>query len=273
MERAFPWVPFEERGLVTQLTLESCALPSSPGWEAKEPERTTTCRRKSGNGTSRAVGSSPPSTVRSRVRRTTGLARRQASVAALFAGDAERPEGRDHARGAAREGPEGAEYDAWPIRIGEGDQFGSGFVEINPNSKIPALVDRSGAEPVRVFESGAILVYLAEKFGEFLPASARSAPRPCPGCSGRWAARRSSAAASATSSPTRREDRICDQSLCDGGQAPARRLNRRLAENEYVAGQDYSIADIAIWPWYGGSRSAAATKAPTYSSPRTDMSM
>ena len=64
-----------------------------------------------------------------------------------------------------------AEYDAWPIRIGDGDQFGSGFVAINPNSKIPALVDRSGAEPVRVFESGAILVHLAEKFGEFLPAS------------------------------------------------------------------------------------------------------
>src|SRR4051794_13952807 len=68
-------------------------------------------------------------------------------------------------------GHEGAEYDAWPIRIGEGDQFSSGFVAINPNSKIPALVDRSGAEPVRIFESGAILVYLAEKFGKFLPAS------------------------------------------------------------------------------------------------------
>ena len=68
-------------------------------------------------------------------------------------------------------GHEDAEYDAWPIRIGEGDQFGSGFVDVNPNSKIPALVDRSGPEPVRVFESGAILVYLAEKFGEFLPAS------------------------------------------------------------------------------------------------------
>ena len=66
-----------------------------------------------------------------------------------------------------------AEYDAWPIRIGEGDQFGSGFVEVNPNSKIPALVDRSGKEPVRIFESGAILVYLAEKFGEFLPKSGR----------------------------------------------------------------------------------------------------
>jgi GST-like protein len=68
-------------------------------------------------------------------------------------------------------GHDGAEYDAWPIRIGEGDQFSSGFVAINPNSKIPALVDRSGAEPVRIFESGAILLYLAEKFGEFLPAS------------------------------------------------------------------------------------------------------
>src|SRR5678815_144693 len=71
-------------------------------------------------------------------------------------------------------GHKGAEYDAWLIRIGDGDQFGSGFVDVNPNSKIPALVDRSGPEPIRIFESGAILLYLAEKFGEFLPASGKS---------------------------------------------------------------------------------------------------
>ena len=78
---------------------------------------------------------------------------------------------RSCSRNCSSKGHDDAEYDAWPIRIGEGDQFGSGFVDVNPNSKIPALVDRSGAEPVRVFESGAILVHLAEKFGEFLPAS------------------------------------------------------------------------------------------------------
>jgi glutathione S-transferase len=86
----------------------------------------------------------------------------------------------------------------------DGDQFGSGFVAVNPNSKIPALVDRSGAEPVHVFESGAILMYLAEKFGAFLPAAGRSAPPACPGCSGRWAARRSWAAALAISTIMRR---------------------------------------------------------------------
>ncbi len=89
----------------------------------------------------------------------------------------------------------GAEYDAWLIKIGDGDQFGSGFVEINPNSKIPALMDRSGPKPVRIFESGAILVHLRPS----LP----PAPRRCPGCSGRWALLPSSAAASATSTPTR----------------------------------------------------------------------
>ena len=121
-------------------------------------------------------------------------------------------------------GHRGAEYDAWLINIGEGDQFGSGFVDVNPNSKIPALVDRSGAEPVRVFESGAILVYLAEKFGEFLPAAGPqraetlswlfwqmgSAPF-LGGGFGHFFAY----------APTKIEYR--DQPLRDGGQAPARR--------------------------------------------------
>jgi GST-like protein len=150
-------------------------------------------------------------------------------------------------------GHEGAEYDAWPVRIGEGEQFSSGFVEANPNSKIPALVDRSGPEPVRVFESGAILVYLAEKFGEFLPASgpARaetlswlfwqmgSAPF-LGGGFGHFFAY----------APTKIEYAINRYAMEAKRQLDV--LNRRLAESEYIAGADYSIADIAIWPWYGG---------------------
>ena len=101
-------------------------------------------------------------------------------------------------------GISGAEYDAWLIKIGDGEQFGSGFVAANPNSKIPALMDRSGAKPIRVFESGAILTYLAEKFGAFLPTEPARAPSACRGCSGKWAARPISAAASAISMPTRR---------------------------------------------------------------------
>src|SRR5690348_6030580 len=146
-----------------------------------------------------------------------------------------------------------AEYDAWPIRIGEGDQFGSGFVEANPNSKIPALVDRSGPKPVRVFESGAILVYLAEKFGEFLPAAGSehaetlswlfwqmgSAPF-LGGGFGHFFAY----------APEKFEYAINRYSMEAKRQFDV--LNRRLAENEYIAGTDYSIADIAIWPWYGG---------------------
>src|SRR4051795_794158 len=150
-------------------------------------------------------------------------------------------------------GHNGAEYDAWPIRIGEGDQFGSGFVAINPNSKIPALVDRSGPEPVRVFESGAILLYLAEKFGEFLPGSGPeraetlswlmwqmgSAPF-LGGGFGHFFAY----------APEKIEYAINRYSMEAKRQFDV--LNRQLAESEYVAGPDYTIADIAIWPWYGG---------------------
>ena len=146
-----------------------------------------------------------------------------------------------------------AEYDAWPIRIGEGDQFSTGFVEVNPNSKIPALVDRSGSEPVRVFESGAILVYLAEKFGELLPASGPeraetlswlfwqmgSAPF-LGGGFGHFFAY----------APEKFEYPINRYSMEAKRQFDV--LDRRLAESEYVAGPDYTIADIAIWPWYGG---------------------
>lgn len=149
-------------------------------------------------------------------------------------------------------GHAGAEYDAWLIRITEGDQFGSGFVEVNPNSKIPALLDCSSPEPVRVFESGSILLYLAEKFQAFLP-----------------------------SEPARRTEclswlfwQMGSTPFLGGGfghfyaYAPAKIeyaidrfamevkrqldvLNRRLADSPYVAGDEYTIADMAIWPWYG----------------------
>ena len=147
-------------------------------------------------------------------------------------------------------GHKDAEYDAWPIRIGEGDQFGSGFVEINPNSKIPALVDRSGPQPVRVFESGAILLYLAEKFGEFLGASRAETLS--------WLFWQMGAAPFLGGgfghffayAPEKFEYPINRYSMEAKRQFDV--LNRRLAESEYVAGPDYTIADMAIWPWYGG---------------------
>ena len=150
-------------------------------------------------------------------------------------------------------GHDGAEYDAWLIRISDGDQFGSGFVSINPNSKIPALMDRSGPKPIRVFESGAILVYLAEKFGAFLPteASARaeclswlfwqmgSAPYLGGGFGHFYAY-----------APTKIEYAIDRFSMEVKRQLDV--LDKRLAETEYLGGDIYTIADIAVWPWYGG---------------------
>jgi len=150
-------------------------------------------------------------------------------------------------------GHHGAEYDAWLIRIGEGDQFGSGFVAANPNSKIPALVDHSGPEPVRVFESGAILTYLAEKFGAFLPTrgAARaeclswlfwqvgSAPYLGGGFGHFYAY-----------APTKIEYAIDRFAMEVKRQLDV--LDRRLAGHAYVAGDDYTIADMAIFPWYGG---------------------
>jgi GST-like protein len=149
-------------------------------------------------------------------------------------------------------GHSNAEYDAWLIRINEGDQFGSGFVEINPNSKIPALVDRSGPTPVRVFESGAILIYLAEKFGAFLPKDGArraeclswlfwqmgSAPFLGGGFGHFYAY-----------APTKIEYAIDRYAMEVKRQMDV--LDRRLAESSYVAGDEYSIADMAIWPWYG----------------------
>ena len=150
-------------------------------------------------------------------------------------------------------GKSGAEYDAWLIRISEGEQFSSGFVAVNPNSKIPALMDRSGPKPIRVFESGAILMYLAEKFGAFLPAepSARaeclswlfwqmgSAPYLGGGFGHFYAY-----------APTKIEYAIDRFAMEVKRQIDV--LDRRLAETEYVAGGEYTIADMAIWPWYGG---------------------
>ena len=148
-----------------------------------------------------------------------------------------------------------AEYDAWPIRIGDGDgeQFSSGFVAINPNSKIPALVDRSGAEPVRVFESGSILVYLAEKFAEFLPASGPARTETL-----NWLFWQMGSAPFLGGgfghffqyAPVKLEYPINRYAMEAKRQLDV--LDRRLAESEYIAGPDYCIADMAIWPWYGG---------------------
>jgi GSH-dependent disulfide-bond oxidoreductase len=147
----------------------------------------------------------------------------------------------------------GVEYDAWLIKIGDGDQFGSGFVAVNPNSKIPALVDRSGPTPIRVFESGAILLYLAEKFGAFLPTAVGerseclswlfwqmgSAPYLGGGFGHFY-----------VYAPEKFEYAIDRFTMEAKRQLDV--LDRRLAQNEYVAGDRYTIADMAIFPWYGG---------------------
>ncbi len=149
-------------------------------------------------------------------------------------------------------GHAGAEYDAWLIRIQEGDQFGSGFVRVNPNSKIPALMDRSGPEAIRVFESGAILLYLAEKFDEFLPRDAAgraeclswlfwqmdSAPYLGGGFGHFY-----------VYAPVRIEYAIDRFTMEVKRQLDV--LDKRLAGQAYLAGNEYTIADIAVWPWYG----------------------
>ena len=159
------------------------------------------------------------------------------------------------------QGHTGAEYDAWLIRINEGDQFSSGYVAANPNSKIPVLVDRSGDAPQRVFESGSILLYLAEKFGAFLPSDPRertealswlfwqmgSAPYLGGGFGHFYAY-----------APTKIEYAINRFAMETKRQLDV--LNRHLADHAYMAGDTYSIADMAIWPWYG-----ALTKGLLYS--------
>jgi GST-like protein len=150
-------------------------------------------------------------------------------------------------------GKKGAEYDAWLINIGKGDQFGSGFVAVNPNSKIPAMMDHSGPMPIRLFESGAILLYLAEKFGAFLPAE----PAPRAECLS-WLFWQMGAAPYLGGgfghfyayAPIKIEYAIDRFAMEVKRQLDV--LDRRLAESEYIAGADYTIADMAIWPWYGG---------------------
>ncbi|MBV8605698.1 MAG: glutathione-dependent disulfide-bond oxidoreductase [Pelomonas sp.] len=151
-------------------------------------------------------------------------------------------------------GHAGAEYDAWPIRISDGDQFGSGFVGVNPNSKIPALLDRSGPAPVRVFESGAILLHLAEKFGAFVPNLEQGAARAeclswlfwqmgsAPYLGGGFGHFYAYA-------PTKQEYPINRFAMEAKRQLDV--LDRRLAESPYLGGDAYTIADIAVWPWYG----------------------
>lgn len=149
-------------------------------------------------------------------------------------------------------GHTGAEYDAWLIRIGEGDQFGSGFVGVNPNSKIPALLDRSVEPPVRVFESGSILLYLAEKFGAFLPKSLAARTETL-----NWLFWQMGSAPYLGGgfghfyvyAPEKFEYAINRFTMEAKRQLDV--LERRLAESAYLGGDEYSIADIAVWPWYG----------------------
>lgn len=150
-------------------------------------------------------------------------------------------------------GHKGAEYDAWLIRINDGDQFGSGFVEVNPNSKIPALLDRSGTTPIRIFESGAILVHLAGKFGAFLPQE-----QPARAETLSWLFWQMGSAPFLGGgfghfyayAPTKLEYPINRYAMEVKRQLDV--LDRRLADNEFIAGDVYTIADMAIWPWYGG---------------------
>jgi len=156
------------------------------------------------------------------------------------------------------QGHAGAEYDAWLIRINEGDQFGSGFVAVNPNSKIPALLDRSGPAPIRIFESGAILLHLAEKFGAFLPTE-RAAKAEClswlfwqvgstpylGGGFGHFYAYAPSKIQYAIDRFAMEVKRQLDV------------LDKHLAHNAYLAGSAYSIADMAVWPWYGALASGS----------------
>lgn len=146
----------------------------------------------------------------------------------------------------------GAEYDAWPIRISDGEQFGSGFVGVNPNSKIPALIDRSGPAPVRVFESGAILLHLAETFGAFLPAGGKARAETLS-----WLFWQMGSAPFLGGgfghfyvyAPEKLEYPINRYAMEVKRQLDV--LDRQLSEHRFVAGDDYSIADMAIWPWYG----------------------
>lgn len=159
-------------------------------------------------------------------------------------------------------GHKGAEYDAWLINIGDGDQFGSGFVAANPNSKIPAMMDHSGSEPIRIFESAAMLVHLAEKFGEFLPTE----PAQRAECMS-WLFWQMASAPFLGGgfghfyayAPEKLEYPIDRYTMEVKRQLDV--LDRHLADNQFMCGGDYTIADMAIWPWYG-----AAAKGQLYDS-------
>ena len=150
-------------------------------------------------------------------------------------------------------GVQAAEYDAWFINIGEGEQFGNGFVEINPNSKIPALVDRSGEQALRVFESGSILMHLAEKFGHFLASDSANRTETL-----NWLFWQMGSAPYLGGgfghfycyAPIKIE--YCIDRFAMEVKRQFDVLDKQLANNEFIAGNDYSIADMAIWPWYGG---------------------
>jgi GST-like protein len=150
-------------------------------------------------------------------------------------------------------GVSAADYDAWLIKIGDGNQFGSGFVEVNPNSTIPALLDRSVSPPQRVFESGSILLYLAEKFGKFLPTDPAGRTETL-----NWLFWQMGAGPLLGGgfghffayAPEKYEYPINRYTMEVKRQLDL--LDKRLADNDYIAGADYTIADIAIWPWYGG---------------------
>jgi GST-like protein len=155
-------------------------------------------------------------------------------------------------------GHPGAEYDAWMIRIGDGDQFSSGFVRVNPNSKIPAMMDHSTDPPTRLFESGSILVYLAEKFGAFLPAEHHARAETF-----NWLMWQMGSAPFVGGgfghffayAPFKIEYAINRYAMETKRQLHV--LDTHLANHEYMAGSDYTIADIAIWPWYGAMMRAA----------------
>ena len=149
-------------------------------------------------------------------------------------------------------GHKGAEYNAFLIRIGEGDQFGSGFVKINPNSKIPAMLDQSTSPPTRIFESGAILMYLAEKFGEFLPSEGAARAETLS-----WLMWQMGSAPYLGGgfghfykyAPIKIE--YCIDRFTMEVKRQLDVLDRQLADNQYISGDNYTIADMAIWPWYG----------------------
>jgi len=198
------------------------------------------------------VASSPASTARLPARLTTRTCRRASTRCSYSLATPNGVKATIALEELLALGHRGAEYDAWLIRIGEGEQFSSGFVQVNPNSKIPALLDRSVEPPVRVFESGSILLYLAEKFGALLPKAPAARTE-----SLNWLFWQMGAAPYLGGgfghfyvyAPEKFEYAINRFTMEAKRQLDV--LDRRLAESRYLGGEEYSIADIAVWPWYG----------------------